>query len=103
MLIKVADCRLIDWCLCVQEYVKLLNGWEVSAQAEMEGLFMYNEIFRNECYMKHGITMRDGDTVGANVGQKPDSLQPLTATLGIPSNPCTSYSACTSLRLKASP
>ncbi len=52
--------------------MKLPNGWEVAARAEMEGLFIYNEIFRDGCYMKHGIQIRDGDTVvdiGANVGQ----------------------------------
>jgi len=52
--------------------VKLPNGWEVAARAEMEGLFIYNEIFRDGCYMKHGIQIKDGDTVvdiGANVGQ----------------------------------
>ncbi len=58
--------------------MKLPNGWEVAARAEMEGLFIYNEIFRNGCYMKHGIQIRDGDTVvdiGANVG--PHSLKHL--------------------------
>lgn len=52
--------------------MKLPNGWEVAARAEMEGLFIYNEIFKDGCYMKHGIQMGDGDTVmdiGANVGQ----------------------------------
>jgi len=52
--------------------VKLPNGWEVAARAEMEGLFIYNEIFKDGCYMKHGIQIKDGDTVvdiGANVGQ----------------------------------
>ena len=52
--------------------MKLPNGWQVSAKAEMEGLFIYNEIFREDCYGKHGIRIADGDTVvdvGANVGQ----------------------------------
>lgn len=52
--------------------MKLPNGWQVSANAEMEGMFIYNEIFKEDCYGKHGIKVADGDAivdVGANVGQ----------------------------------
>lgn len=65
--------------------MELPNGWEVSAQAEMEGLFIHNEIFRNGCYGKHGINIRDGDTVvdvGANVGQIPQSPEPIGCITG---------------------
>ena len=56
--------------------MKLPNGWQVSNKAEMEGLFIYNEIFQDDCYGKHGIRIADGDTVvdvGANVGQNSSS------------------------------
>ncbi len=57
--------------MCLQDYVKLPNGWEVTEQSEMEALFIYNEIFKDECYMKHNLCLNHGDTVvdvGANVG-----------------------------------
>ena len=62
--------------------MKLPNGWQVSAKAEMEGLFIYNEIFKDDCYGKHGIKIADGDTVvdvGANVGQ--ESFLPLASSM----------------------
>lgn len=50
----------------------MANGWEVTPRAEVEALFIYNEIFKQSCYLKHGIVIKDGAVVvdvGANVGQ----------------------------------
>ncbi|HYG10093.1 MAG TPA: FkbM family methyltransferase, partial [Pyrinomonadaceae bacterium] len=50
---------------------KLPNNMEVACQNENEVEFLYREIFVRQSYMKHGITLEDGDCVfdvGANVG-----------------------------------
>ncbi len=48
--------------------------------------FIYNEIFKDYCYLKHGIAVNDGDTifdVGANVGLFALSLARSRADLSI--------------------
>lgn len=55
-----------------QKLLRLPNGWQVYADAELEAKFIYNEIFGEEqTYSQHGIQINDGDVVmdvGANVG-----------------------------------
>ena len=63
--------------LLLLDYVRIANVWEVTAAAEVEALFMYNEIVKEKCYMKNGIAIQDGAVVvdvGANVGQSSCSL-----------------------------
>jgi amino acid adenylation domain-containing protein/FkbM family methyltransferase len=50
---------------------KLPNGLTVFHQNPNETRFIYDEIFKEEVYLKHGIQIRDGDCVvdvGANIG-----------------------------------
>ncbi len=49
----------------------LPNGLEVAYQSSAEVGFFYRDIFEKQIYLKHGVTLRDGDCVfdvGANVG-----------------------------------
>ncbi|HEX8185311.1 MAG TPA: amino acid adenylation domain-containing protein, partial [Blastocatellia bacterium] len=51
--------------------VELPNGLTVFHQNQSETDFVYEEVFADEVYLKHGVTLRDGDCifdVGANVG-----------------------------------
>jgi FkbM family methyltransferase len=51
--------------------VTLPNGLTIWAASEHAARFVYREIFEEQCYKQHGLTVRDGDTVvnvGANVG-----------------------------------
>ena len=51
--------------------VELPNGWEVHASSRSEVSFLYHEIFEEQSYLQHGITVQDGDVivdVGANIG-----------------------------------
>ena len=50
---------------------ELPNGLTVFHQNQSETEFVYQEIFEDEVYLKHGVTLRDGDCVfdvGANIG-----------------------------------
>jgi len=52
--------------------VQLPNGWSVPAQSQVEALFIYKEIVEEQCYLQHGIQIKDQDIVmdvGANIGQ----------------------------------
>ena len=49
----------------------LPNGLEIVHLNQHETEYLYKEIFEDECYLQHGIRLRDGDTVvdiGANIG-----------------------------------
>jgi FkbH-like protein/FkbM family methyltransferase len=49
----------------------LPNGLEVAHLNAHETDYVYKEIFEDQCYLRHGIELRDGDTVfdiGANIG-----------------------------------
>jgi len=49
----------------------LPNGLEIAHLNRYETDYLYGEIFEDQCYLKHGISLRDGDTVvdvGANIG-----------------------------------
>jgi FkbM family methyltransferase len=51
--------------------VTLPNGLVVEATNDREALFLYGELFETDVYLKHGLSIDDGDCVfdvGANVG-----------------------------------
>ncbi|HET8888131.1 MAG TPA: amino acid adenylation domain-containing protein, partial [Candidatus Angelobacter sp.] len=53
------------------KYCTLPNGLTVFYQNKGETDFLYDEIFSDEIYLRHGITLHDGDCVfdvGANIG-----------------------------------
>lgn len=53
------------------EYYKLPNGLSIRHLNKHETDFVYNEVFEEQVYLKHGITINDGDCVfdiGANIG-----------------------------------
>ncbi|HEV2727438.1 MAG TPA: FkbM family methyltransferase, partial [Solirubrobacterales bacterium] len=50
---------------------RLANGLEVAHHNRHETDYLFREIFERRCYLRHGLTLRDGDTVidvGANIG-----------------------------------
>jgi FkbM family methyltransferase len=50
---------------------RLPNGMEVLYQSKAELRYFYTDIFEKQVYLRHGIVLRDGDTifdVGANIG-----------------------------------
>jgi FkbH-like protein/FkbM family methyltransferase len=49
----------------------LPNGLEIVHLNSYETDYLYKEIFEDQCYLRHGVTLRDGATVvdiGANIG-----------------------------------
>jgi FkbH-like protein/FkbM family methyltransferase len=49
----------------------LPNGLEIVHLNQYETEYVYKEIFEDQCYLRHGIALQDGDTVidiGANIG-----------------------------------
>jgi len=49
----------------------LPNGLEIAHLNRYETDYVYKEIFEDQCYLRHGIRLQDGDTVvdiGANIG-----------------------------------
>jgi natural product biosynthesis luciferase-like monooxygenase protein/FkbM family methyltransferase len=59
--------RLLDG----RPHFKLPNGLVVAHPSGFRAGILYREIFENELYLRHGITVRDGDCVfdvGANIG-----------------------------------
>ncbi len=50
---------------------RLPGGLEVAVLNPQEADYIYREVFEEESYLQHGVTLRDGDTVfdvGANIG-----------------------------------
>ncbi|MFP4362492.1 MAG: FkbM family methyltransferase [Spirochaetia bacterium] len=53
------------------KHLTLEDGTAVYALDMLTAQYVYNEIYRDNVYLKHGITVEDGDTVfdiGANIG-----------------------------------
>jgi FkbM family methyltransferase len=51
--------------------VRLPNNLEIVCQTRVEANYFYHDIFEKRVYLKHGLALRDGDTVfdvGANIG-----------------------------------
>lgn len=51
--------------------VRLPNNLEIICQTRVEANYFYHDIFEKRVYLKHGITLHDGDCVfdvGANIG-----------------------------------
>ena len=49
----------------------LPNGMEIAYQSRAEVDFFYHDVFEKEVYLRHGVTVKDGDCVfdvGANIG-----------------------------------
>jgi FkbH-like protein/FkbM family methyltransferase len=58
-------------CFGARSTCVLPNGLEIAHLNRYETDYLYKEIFEDQCYLKHGIRLRDGDTVvdiGANIG-----------------------------------
>jgi len=58
-------------CFGARKRYILPNGLEIVHMNQYETDYLYREIFEDECYLRHGICLRDGDTVvdvGANIG-----------------------------------
>lgn len=57
--------------VAVGQQVRLPNGMRVSGLTQADTLSVYRDIFEDACYLRHGIRLKDGDTildVGANTG-----------------------------------
>ena len=77
---KSADKRLIAYVvptrdrsptIAGKQRYKLPNGTAVAQLNKNETDYMYGEIFERQAYLRHGITIKDGDCifdVGANIG-----------------------------------
>jgi FkbH-like protein/FkbM family methyltransferase len=60
-----------DECFGTRSRTVLPNGLEIAQLNPQETGYLYEEIFADECYLRHGIVLEEGDTVldiGANVG-----------------------------------
>jgi FkbH-like protein/FkbM family methyltransferase len=60
-----------EQCFGARTRCVLPNGLEIVHLNQYETDYLYNEIFEDQCYLRHGIRLRDGDTVvdiGANIG-----------------------------------
>jgi FkbH-like protein/FkbM family methyltransferase len=58
-------------CFGSRQKCILPNGLEIVHLNQYETDYLYREIFEDECYLRHGIRLEDGDTVvdiGANIG-----------------------------------
>jgi len=58
---------------CFRDHARyvLPNGLEIVHLNQYETEYLYQEIFEDKCYLRHGIRLQDGDTVvdiGANIG-----------------------------------
>ncbi len=65
------DKELAEQCFGDRPRCVLPNGLEIVHLNQYETDYVYKEIFDDECYLKHGIRLHDGDTVvdvGANIG-----------------------------------
>jgi FkbH-like protein/FkbM family methyltransferase len=60
-----------DRCFGARARCVLPNGLEIVHLNQYETDYLYKEIFADQCYLRHGIGLQDGDTVvdiGANIG-----------------------------------
>jgi len=60
-----------DRCFGTRARYVLPNGLEIAHLNQYETDYVYKEIFEDQCYLRHGIRLHDGDTVvdiGANIG-----------------------------------
>jgi FkbH-like protein/FkbM family methyltransferase len=60
-----------EQCFGARSRCALPNGLEIVHLNQYETDYVYREIFEDECYLRHGIALEDGDTVvdiGANIG-----------------------------------
>ena len=60
-----------EQCFGARTRCVLPNGLEIVHLNQYETDYLYKEIFEDQCYLKHGIRLQDGDTVvdiGANIG-----------------------------------
>jgi len=61
----------VEQCFGTRTRCVLPNGLEIVHLNQYETDYVYKEIFEDQCYLRHGIRLRDGDTVvdiGANIG-----------------------------------
>jgi FkbH-like protein/FkbM family methyltransferase len=66
----LSDARA-DECFAGLERTRLPNGLQVAHLNAHETGYLYEEIFEDQCYLRHGIVLEEGDTVvdiGANIG-----------------------------------
>ncbi len=57
--------------IVVQQRCKLPNNMEIAYQSKAETEYFYKDIFEKKIYLRHGITIKDGDCifdVGGNIG-----------------------------------
>lgn len=60
-----------EQCFGARARCVLPNGLEIVHLNQYETDYVYKEIFEDQCYLRHGIRLQDGDTVvdiGANIG-----------------------------------
>jgi FkbH-like protein/FkbM family methyltransferase len=60
-----------EQCFGARARCVLPNGLEIVHLNRYETDYVYKEIFEDQCYLRHGIRLQDGDTVvdiGANIG-----------------------------------
>ena len=65
------DKERAEQCFGVRPRYILPNGLEIVHLNQYETDYVYGEIFEDQCYLRHGIRLRDADTVvdiGANIG-----------------------------------
>lgn len=65
------DRQTAERCFSGRSRYVLPNGLEIAHLNRYETDYVYGEIFRDECYLRHGININDGDTIidiGANIG-----------------------------------
>jgi len=57
--------------IVTQRRCKLPNNMEIAYQTKVEAEYFYKDIFEKQIYLRHGITLKDGDCVfdvGGNIG-----------------------------------
>ena len=65
------DKERAEQCFGARPRCVLPNGLEIVHLNQYETDYVYKEIFEDQCYLRHGIRLQDGDTVvdiGANIG-----------------------------------
>jgi FkbH-like protein/FkbM family methyltransferase len=65
------DKERAEQCFGARARYVLPNGLEIVHLNQYETDYVYKEIFEDQCYLKHGVRLRDGATVvdiGANIG-----------------------------------